>query len=426
MKRLINDVARKFGFEIRRYSPAYHDRKVVSLSPEGESRGNMLMSYIIEPFLVSDESEVSRDHTHDWESLQIARTFLALGYAVDVIDYRNGTFVPEKRYDYFLSARTNLQRIAERLNEDCVKIAHLDTAHWLYNNSMALRRCLQVLKGRRIALKSFRLVDINWAIESADCGTILGNGFTMDTYRYAEKPLYRVPISTCCTYPWPAKKNFDGSRRNFMWFGSSGLVHKGLDLVLETFSEMPDHRLFVCGPIGEERAFEKAYHKALYETPNIETVGWVDVAGRRFAELAESCCAIIYPSCSEGGGGCVIQCMHAGLIPVVSRQASVDVDEGFGIVMERLSVGEIEAAVRRLSALPAGELRRMSRGAWRFAREKHTREHFAAAFRKTVLKIMANHGSESAFPAQASGDFSGEEGAVEAQAADSAFGKESV
>ena len=62
-------------------------------------------------------------------------------------------------------------------------------------------------------------------------------------------------------------------------------MHKGLDLVLEAFARMPELHLTVCGPIHEEPAFEAAFRRELYETPNIETLGWVDIASPAFAEL---------------------------------------------------------------------------------------------------------------------------------------------
>src|SRR3989304_4986334 len=155
--------------------------KVVYLPPKGEHKGNVLLSYIIEPFLIRKGDTISNIHTHYWESWQIAQTFLDHGYAVDVIHYENTSFVPSKKYDYFVSARTNLETIAKRLNKDCIKIAHLDTAHWLFNNSAAYDRLYSLQSRRGITLKKgIRYVEPNLAIELADLATVLGNQFTMD------------------------------------------------------------------------------------------------------------------------------------------------------------------------------------------------------------------------------------------------------
>jgi len=387
VKGIIKKFGRKVGLDIRKYSPNFYENEVVSLKPENEFKGSVLLSYIINPFLLKDGETVSNSHTHEWESLQIAKAFSLLGYAVDVIDYRNKTFIPKKDYSIFVAARTNFQRIAENLKKDCLKIVHLDTAHWLFNNSSAYQRCLELQKRRCITLENFKWVEPNWAIEHADYATILGNQFTIETYRYVHKKIYRIPISACVTYPWTEDKNYEVCRYHFLWLGSDGLVHKGLDLVLEAFAEMPDYHLYVCGPINQERDFKKAYYKELYQTPNIHTIGWVDVDSSLFVEVAKKCIGIVYPSCSEGGGGSVIQCIHAGLIPIVSYESSVDVED-FGMILDNCSIGEIQLSVKRVSEFPVQKLKAMSQKAWEFARVHHTRENFAKEYRAVIENIM--------------------------------------
>lgn len=392
MKKIAKKILAKLDIEITR-----PDRRFVSLKRGNGCQGNALLSYIIDPFLLKNGEPVSSTHTHYWESLQIARTLLNLGYHVDVIHYSNKTFIPRKKYSVFIGARTNFQRITQLLNKDCVKIVHLDTAHWLFNGCAEYRRCLDLQQRRGITLKSFRGVEPNWAIEYADYATILGNQFTISTYSYAQKPIYRIPISTCGVYPWSEDKDYEVCRKSFLWFGGPGLVHKGLDLVLDAFAEMPDHHLTVCGPLQKEKDFRGAFYEELYQTPNIHTIGWIDVNSSEFTEVINKCVGLIYPSCSEGGGGSVINCIHAGLIPIVSYESSVDVND-FGLVLKDCSVAEIKNSVRTLSSLSTEELKRMSRKAWEFARANHTRERFAEEYRKFVEKIITTHSTKNVLP----------------------------
>ena len=177
-------------------------------------------------------------------------------------------------------------------------------------------------------------------------------------------------------------------RNRYLWFGSAGLVHKGLDVVLEAFAAMPDFHLTVCGPISGEEGFTQAFQKELYETDNIDTVGWVDVESQAFIDILNRCVGTIYPSASEGGGGCVITCMHAGLIPLVSREASVDIGD-FGVLLKDISVAEVTAAVQGLSALPAQELQRRAQASWQHVRQHHTREAFAQKFKTVIYEITS-------------------------------------
>ncbi len=368
--------------------PAIH-QQTVTLYPPEKSRGNVLLSYIINPFLLSKGDAISNDHTHHWESFQIAQTFIHHGFSVDVISYLNTAFLPSKDYAYFISARTNLERIARTINSDCTIVAHLDTAHWISSNHSAYCRLLALKERRKLSIKnSLKLIESNSALEFAHLGTALGNDYTIDTYRYASKPIYRIPISTTAVYEWNPHKDFERCRNNYLWFGSSGFVHKGLDLVLEAFARMPEFHLTVCGPFDEEKEFLKAYHSELFQTPNIHAVGWTDVNSGKFLDIANNCAGLVYPSCAEGGGGSAITCMHAGIIPILSREASVDLDDDCGVLLPQSSVESIIDAVRKISALPAGRLQLLARNAWQRARDTHTRERFAAEYDRFVSEVL--------------------------------------
>lgn len=400
MEDVIKQVFRKFGIEITRYNPVQktgfnplsHINDFINLKTENANKGNMLLSFITEPFLLKPGEPLSTAHTNPGDSVQIAKAFIDLGYNVDVIHYRNETFIPKIEYSFFVGARTNFARIAKLLNKDCVKIVHLDTAHWVFNNYSSYRRTLELQQRRGVTIReSQRIIEQNLAIEYADYATIVGNDFTANTYQYAQKPIFQIPHTSCAVYPWPENKNYETCRKRYIWLGSSGFVHKGLDLVLDAFSEMPDYHLYVCGPMDKEPDFVKIYYKELYETPNIHSVGWVDVDGQKFMELINTCIGIIYPSCAECGAGNAITCMHAGLIPILSYESGTDVEDGFGLILKDCSVETIKRSIQTVSDFPAETLRQMSRKAWEFARANHTREKFAEEYKKIILNITSSY-----------------------------------
>lgn len=363
-------------------------RRIVSLNPPRDPIGNVLISYILTPFLLKPGEDVPLSHTHFWECLQMAKTFLDMGYCVDVIRFDNDVFIPQKKYTFFIETRWNLQRSAPHLDPECIKIFHADTAHLLFHNAAEANRLLQLQQRKGLTLIPRRFEMPNEAMEHADCAIVLGNEFTIGTYKYANKPIFRVPISTPVLYPWSEEKDFSACRRRFLWFGSGGLVHKGLDLLLDAFAQMPDYHLTICGPISKEKDFEAAFEKELYHTPNINTIGWVDISSQEFLRILNSCASVIYPSCSEGGGGCVITCMHAGLIPIVSYEASIDVSDDCGIVLENSSLEEIKNAIRTLSNFPTAKLQKMAKNSRDFVRQNHTQENFARVYAQTINKII--------------------------------------
>ena len=389
---LCNRAINRFGLSLEIIDTKY--RKVVTLHPKVPSKGNVLIAYIIDPFLLKTGENVSQQHTNHFESLQIAHIFLDLGYTVDVIDYENTVFRPSRQYQFFVSARTNLVPIAERLNADCIKIAHFDTSHFAFNNAACYQRVLELQTRRSVTSTSIRVCENNMALEYADYAVILGNDFTLGTYAYGNKPMFALNVPTPNVYLSPESKDFEACRKHYLWIGSSGFVHKGLDLVLEAFSELPDFRLTVCGPLekwGKRNRFCEQFHKELYESPNIQTVDWVDVSSPLFQDIANGCLALIYPSCAEGQSGSVITCMQAGLIPIVSYQSGVDVHD-YGVMLADCSVSTIKSTIQRTSEFASDKLAAMASAAWRYARAHHTREAYKKQYREIVQTILDKKG----------------------------------
>jgi hypothetical protein len=380
IKKLFLDM---FGLIITR-----RDKRIVSLRSENNSKGIVLLSYVIDPFLKHNSESIPVSHTKFWESLQIAKTFLELGFNVDVISYGNALFSPKKNYNIFVGSRIHFEEIAQRLNPDCIKIVHLTISHWCYNNKSQCERLLSVQKKKGITISPIKMAETNLAIEYADFATILGNDVTIDTYKYANKPIFPIRISTPVLFPWIENKKFDECRKNFLWFGSEGLVHKGLDLVLEVFSEMPEYNLTVCGPVSEEKDFERAYYKELYQTPNIKTVGWVDINSQKFHGIINNSVAFVYPSCAEGQSGGVVTCLHASLIPIISVQSGVDISPDFGVALRDCTNEEIKKSITFISQLEENVLERMAKKAWEFARENHTKDSFAYDYKSAIISII--------------------------------------
>lgn len=370
-----------------------HNTGFASFRPSTPIRGRALVAHEFAGLALPPGSRPPGWHNNIGEALAMRETLLGLGFAVDAISRERTRFRPRGRYDLFVGARQNFTRIAAALNPDCIKVVHLDTAHWLVNNAAVLCRELALRDRRGVAIDSHKFIAINRAIEIADYATLLGNDFDHEGYAFAGKPVFEVPNPSAVSYPWFDDKDFARARGRFLWIGSHGLVHKGLDLVLEAFARLPDLHLTVCGPIHEEPAFEAAYRRELYATPNIETLGWVDIASPDFAERLKRTGALVYPSCAEACCGTVVNSMQAGLVPIVSRESGVDVAPDFGILLAGGSVGAVEAAVRGFAASPPAEVAAMARRAWTVARDRYTPERYRAAFGTAIERIVAEHPS---------------------------------
>lgn len=388
-KRTFNALLCKLtGYELQKKPPPLVNETVVTLEPEGNSKGRVLLAYFTEPFLLPGDSRILKSHAHFEESHLIAETFLEMGYTVDVIDYRNHKFIPNQSYAFLVSARTHFEIFSDRLNKDCIKISHLETAHWLFNNSAVYRRCINLLKRRNIALGSrSKQIEYNWAIENSDFAVVLGNSFTKSTYEYANKSIFTINNFSVVQFDRPDNKDFDKVRNIYIWLGSDGMIHKGLDLVLEAFFELPDHELIVCGPVDKDRMFAKAYRKELYETKNIITKGWIDVSSQEFKDICKNAVGMVYPSASEGQAGSVVTCMHAGLIPIISYETGVDLQDN-GVILKECTVGTIKDEITKVSGYPADRLRDMAMKTWELATTVHSREYYREKYKAIIEEIM--------------------------------------
>lgn len=378
------------------------EHKVLTFEPPAgvEVRGHALVAYILDAFLLKEgpepvpEAEIPHSHTQWWESLQVVQTFLDLGFRVDAISWRNTEFRPARAYDVAWDVRVLLERWAPDLPDSCVKILHGETAHCSYHNPAQIRRldALEARRGTRLAPN--KMIEDNRSLEVADAVTFLGEGdpFIRSTYEPAGKPLYPIPISTPITWPW-IPRDFEQVRNRFVWFGSGGLVHKGLDRVLEAFAGMPELHLTVCGPIEQERDFEREYWRELYQTPNIHLHGWVDISSPEFVELMRRHLALVFASCSEAQCGGVVTCMHAGLIPVVSRQTGAPLNPERGRLLPDADVETIRRTVRDLAATDPKVLEAMSRAGWEHVNQRHVRPVFAAEYRAAIDDILKRFGS---------------------------------
>lgn len=173
----------------------------------------------------------------------------------------------------------------------------------------------------------------------------------------------------------PENRDYEKARKRFMWIGSSGAVHKGLDILLDVFKIHPELELYVLGLNEAERRQLKDLMPA-----NIKNCGYIKIQGEEFARLAEECCFVILPSCSEGLATSVITGMNHGLIPLVTKETSIEAP--VGEVFADFKVETVEEAIIRWSKKDPTELTIVSLQTQAFARETYNVDNYATTIRE--------------------------------------------
>jgi glycosyltransferase involved in cell wall biosynthesis len=191
----------------------------------------------------------------------------------------------------------------------------------------------------------------------ADAVIVLGNKFVLGTYTSSDqngvsryrclnsfyRDIYDIDLS---------KKDFGKAKKNFLWFGSVGLLHKGLDILLDIFSKRDDIFLHICGAPADEIDFWNCYKQSFQVgRKNIVHHGFVNIQSDLFKEIMECCAYIVSPSVSEGGASGILTAIaNGGMIPIISESTGLDMDN-FGWVIEKIGVGMFEEAISQAAVI---------------------------------------------------------------------------
>jgi hypothetical protein len=353
---------------------------------------NALLSYITSPFT----GRATLVHTNALEALLIAAALRNLKYNVDIVNYDDDRPMEYERYDLLIGfGAPVINSFAERYKPIKV-ISYLAGMHNYVQNLATLQRVEDVYHKRHAwLLDSGRFVAHDWTSISliSDATIALGNEVVAETYRrYTNKPLFILPSLYYELYDFReivAGKDFSVSIKHFLWFGGSGLIHKGLDLVLETFADQPDLHLHICGPLQVESAFEACYHQELYALPNIHTYGFITLNSSTLRQLLQTCGWVILPSCAEGGGSSVLNiAANGGLVPIVTRESSIYIGD-FGIHIPDLSLAGTRKAVQASQQVSPSDLKLRSLACGAYFVREHSINRYTEQLQAALEQALA-------------------------------------
>ena len=163
---------------------------------------------------------------------------------------------------------------------------------------------------------------------------------------------------------------------------------KGLDIVIGAFKLLPELELFICGNMEWDNKFIKAIEGTLANTPNINILGWVDTSSDDFDKMASECAWVLNTSFSEGGGGSTLNCMAKGLVPVISKSASINLPDETGFYMEDNNADSLIALLNKIIELEDTTIQKMSFRAHDFIRSNHTIDHFKMQYKAFLNNIL--------------------------------------
>jgi len=185
-----------------------------------------------------------------------------------------------------------------------------------------------------------------------------------------------------------AQKDHHTAKKHFLWLGSYGAVHKGLDLLLDVFEQSDDIVLHIAGLSEEDEKLLKPKYKK-----NIINHGYLDIKTNSFLEIVEKCSYVILPSCSEACSTAITTGMLHGLIPIVMKDSGFNRLGENAIFLEDFKVPYLAKKLTEISTKSSDDLGHYSKKVYDFASEHFSNTAFELEFKKimnTVVKTSAD------------------------------------
>lgn len=386
---MLKSIKKRIPYFIKKNVANYSKNKIIKNYFQTKYKKIALLSYIVIPF-----KKNSLSHTSYFEAQSWAKILFELGYNVDIIHYENSKNIDLSKYDFICGFGDIFQQYFESgLSKKVVTIYYGTGMHVCHQNYATLKRIKELHARKNVWIgKSARFVEKTWTHQTtlSDGIIALGNNVSANSYQqYYDKKIYSVgaPFFRTCNADIILHNRKNEANKSFLWFGSSGLVHKGLDLVLENFSNRKYLTLNVCGPIENEKDFVEIYKKELYFSDNIKTHGFVDLGSEKFKDILSSCSFVIFPSCSEGGGAAVITAIgNGGLIPIISEETTVST--GSEIWIEELTIDGVGKAINSALSLSEQQIKDMQIKNLKYILENHSKEKYYNTLKNSIESII--------------------------------------
>jgi len=353
--------------------------------------GEALLYYKIFPFLNKRDSINYTYHSNNWQILEIAKQLNYLGLSVDIIDRDSDIdrLNLSDKYKIFIglavgNSGKHFASIASMV-PSAKKVIYAAGPEPTLSNKLIKERYLNLYKRKNVTLMPRRVidkVDFSQCISNADAIFCVGNSFAINSFAQFNIPVHQIYPSTR-----PESRPISNQRKsskNFTYFGGNGAIVKGLDLLVEVFSENPDLNLYICSPYEQE--FFDIYGEIIKRSNNIHWEGFVHVGSEQFNRISSICSFVILPSCSEGIATSVAACMRRGMIPIVTPESGIDIED-FGLSITSISVDDIENLVRTASLFDTGEIFSRSR-ATAMASLKYTQASFTLSIISALSQIL--------------------------------------
>jgi len=341
---------------------------------------------------------LTASYTRDWESNNIGRTqpfeILSIskviadaGYCIDIIDCNDTKALAylKEKYDLIFGFGETFFQLTQK-HPKAKSILYMTEHHPDFADRAEKKRLAYFYERHK---KKGRIVRSGNFYKPHHFKNSFSHLITMSEVE-PFKNTYTNPYTIFPTGVTNSDFNFEGkqhqsSRHNFLWLGSYGAIHKGLDLLLDVFENRDDIVLHIAGLSEED---EKLLSPKKKDT--IINHGYINIKSNTFLEVAKKCSYVILPSCSEGFSTAITTGMLHGMIPIVMKDTGFNRLKENVILLENYEISYLDKKLTEIASKSSKELEQFSNNVHEFARNNFLPASFELNFRKIMQSILNN------------------------------------
>jgi glycosyltransferase involved in cell wall biosynthesis len=349
------------------------------------SQKKVLISYLSEQFLFGLDQKST--HTNFLENSLLIQYYINKNYSIDIVDCTDKNFFPKSDYYDVIIGFGEPYRKAINVNEKAIKIIYLTESSPKFS-FLAESNRVEYYKKRNKTNKKINLFRTGTHYKDQDLELsnyliLIGSEITLNTYldNYnINKNKFQIINPTGL---FNNKFNIENKKlsknNNFLWFGSRGVIHKGLDILCDVFSQNSNMNLYAYGVNNNE-------YKYLTKSKNIYINSKINVLSDEFLSLIDNINYIILPSCSEGLSTAVITCMMHGIIPIVTRETGLILPENTGFYIDDLSITAVNVLINNISMINIDKIQIRRRNCYDFAHNNFNLTNY----HNNITRILEN------------------------------------
>lgn len=328
-------------------------------------------------------------HANTIHQFQIIKTLINENYSIDIypcsIDVSNQ--IRKIDYDVILGFGSNYLELCA-LNPHALKVLFVtENAPWIVQDKFKQRIAYfqQRYSVKHLYTVPRTLFYKEDMFNASDIGIIMNGTHNYNLMKSHFKKSYRINVNALFNKEvicHPIRKNHNLTKRNFVWFGSNGLIHKGLDILIDAFRELPDLTLNIYGaPVKELRIFSIPTNVIVHDKINIFTNSFI-------TEVIKKNTFVLSLSCSEGMMSGVATCMVHGLIPITTLETGFD-DVPNSFLFEDYTVEHVIEILKKASNLEADYLSIVENQILSYSTKNYSIESFTSKF-TSIVKDLTN------------------------------------